>query len=422
MNLRNNRYVVLIAALIINICLGSIYAWSILASQFKVENPEWTLTQIATAFSVLIMTYAITTIFAGRLQDNIGPRWVATAGGILMGSGVILSGLIPAMWGLYLGYSIIFGIGIGFSFVAPLACVVKWFPQEKRGLIVGLVTGIFGGGALVFGPLMAALINYTGTIYTTLVVIGSIYLIAVTLSAQFLNNPVVDEKPNEDNSAVMAEHCYTPGQMLKDKRFYVLWILFFLGGISGLTILSNAQQLAESFTGISGALLVSVISILSIFNALGSPAFGILSDKAGRKNALTSLFLICAAGLFLLPLTDNYIEFLLAASLVVLCYAGLFGIFPTVIADYYGTKNMGTNYGLLFVGYGAAALVGPGIAARFADNAKELAVKAGATTEQINTAIQSGYIQAIWIVGAACLLAVILTRLFLKKQANKEML
>lgn len=416
MNIKTNRYVVLSAALIINLCLGSIYAWSILAAQFKAENPEWTLTRIATVFSLLVITYAVTTIFSGRLQDKIGPRRVATVGGILMGTGVILAGLIPAMWGLYLGYSLIAGLGIGFSFVAPLACVVKWFPQEKRGLIVGLVTGTFGAGAIIFGPLTAALINYTGTIYTTLIILGIIYLIAVTLSAQFLNNPAEDENQAKDNSASIEGNCFTPGQMLRDIRFYVLWLLFFLGGISGLMLLSNAQQLAASFTGISGALLVSVIGVLSIFNALGSPAFGILSDKAGRKNALLTLFLICAAGLFFLPFTDSYMEFLLAGSLVVLCYAGLFGIFPTIIADYYGTKHLGTNYGLLFVSYGISALVGPGIAARFADNAREYALNAGASAEQINMAIASGYSQAIWIAGAACLLAVLLTSLFLRNK------
>lgn len=410
----HKRYIVLIAAITMNLCLGSIYSWSILASQLKLENPHWSLSQITAVFSVLMLAYSIATIFAGLLQDKTGPKPVAVAGGILMGGGVILSGLIPAMWGLYLGYGLIGGAGIGFSLVAALACVGKWFPSRQRGLIMGIVTGAFGAGGIIFGPLTAVLINHTGKVHHTLLILGIIYLTVITLSALLIENPPADTAFNPENPAA-AEKNIGPGQMLRDPRFYTLWMLFFFGGAAGLTVLSNAQQLAQSFTHISGVLLVSVVGILSVFNGIGSPLFGFLSDKAGRKNALAILFLIGGISMLMLPFTSTYMGFLLVAALVVLCYAGLFGIFPSASADYFGTKHLGVNYGLLYVGYGLSALVGPGIAARFADNAREIAVKAGDTAEQINSAIQLGYSQAIWLSGIVCLAAVIIALMFLKE-------
>ncbi|NLB53675.1 MAG: OFA family MFS transporter [Syntrophomonadaceae bacterium] len=419
MKLHSNRYVVLIAAIIMNLCLGSIFGWSILASQFQVENPDWTLSQIAAVFSLLIFTLTIATIFAGRLQDKIGPKWVAVTGGILMGSGVIIAGLVHEIWTLYISYSIISGTGIGFSVVATLACVGKWFLPQQRGLIMGMVTGSFGAGGLVSGPLAAVLINLTGTVYTTLVILGIIYLLAITLSALLIDNPPAGYQVS-DIEAGGKENNFTTKEMLKDRRFYTLWMLFFLGGAAGITVISNAQQLAQSFTHISGALLVSVVGILSIFNGTGSPLFGYLSDKVGRKNALTILFSICGVSMFALPFTSTYVSFLLVSSLIITCYGGLFGIFPSASADYFGTRNLGMNYGLLYLGYGVSALIGPGIAARFVDNARQTAEIAGASVEQINTAIQAGYSQAIWLYGAACLLAVVLTVLFLKNPISKQ--
>lgn len=411
MQIKSNRYIVLAAALVIYLCMGSIYIWSILAVQLKMEHPEWTLADIALIFSLLVLTYAITTVISGRLQDRIGPRLVVTAGGIMMGCGAFLAGSMDTWWGLILCYSIMTGAGIGFSFVT-LTCVVKWFPTQQRGLASGLVTGIFGAASLAFAPLAAFLINYTGTVAATFKIIGIIYLLSVTIAAQFINNPPAE--PNQPAGNLPdAESGYTPGQMLKDRRFYILALLFAFGGISGLIVLSNAQQLAECFAGISGALAVSAVSILSISNGAGSVVFGILSDRAGRRNALGILFLSCSLGLFVLPFASTYLLFLLAASLVVLCYAGLFGIFPSASADYFGTRHMGVNYGLLYAGYGIAALVGPGMAARLADQARDAAILAGASPVQINAALAAGYSRAIWIACTACSFATVITFIFL---------
>lgn len=409
--MKSNRFVVLGAALVIYLCMGSMYIWSILANQLEKEHPEWSLASIALIFSLLVITYSLTTVISGRLQDRIGPRWVVTAGGIMMGCGAILAGITDNWWGLIICYSVITGLGIGFSFVT-LTCVVKWFPQHQRGLASGLLTGTFGGASLAFAPLAAFLINYTGSVAATFKVLGVIFLLLVTIAAQFIKNPPVDDNGPAD--LMDMEIGYTPGQMLKDRRFYVLLLLFAFGGISGLIVLSNAQQLAESFTGVSGALAVSAVGILSISNGAGSVIFGIMSDRAGRRNALAILFLSCSLGLFFLPLTSTYLLFLLAASIVVLAYAGLFGIFPSASADYFGTRHMGINYGLLYAGYGIAAMVGPGLAARLADQAKEAAIQAGASTVQINAAIAAGYSQALWIACGVCLLGVFITLLFLK--------
>jgi len=415
--MKSNRFIVLGAGLVIYLCMGSIYMWSVLAAQISREHPEWSLGSIALIFSLQVITYALVTVASGFLQDRIGPRWVVTAGGIMMGSGTILAGFADSWWGLIIGYSLLNGAGIGFSFVA-LACVLKWFPQRQRGLASGLLTGTFGGASVAFAPLAASLINSTGSIASTLKILGLIYLLAVTIMAQFINNPAGQDLAADDETA--GEKGHTPGQMLIDRRFYVLLLLFVFGGISGLIILGNAQQFAVYYAGVSGTLAISAVSLLAIPNGVGSVAFGILTDRVGQRKALGVLFIACSLGLFLLPFTSSYLSFLLSASLVVVAYAGLFGIFPVASADYFGTRHFGVNYGLLYAGYGIAALIGPGLAARLAEHSQKTAVQAGAAAEQIHNALIAGYSQSIWLACAACVLGIIITLVFLKNRSGTE--
>lgn len=413
MNNQKQGWLVFVAANIINLCLGSVYAWSIFAAQFKKENPDWTMAEISTILSITVFTYAITSIAAGSIQDRIGPRWVATIGGLLMGSGIIMASQADSLIGLYFWHGIIAGIGIGAAYVTPLAAVLKWFP-DRRGSVGGIVMGIFGAGGLVFGFLGGYIIKITGSISDTLLVLGLVYLVAVTLSAQFLNDPP-KEKFRNDNSIYLAEEKnYSPGEVLRQPVFYVMWIVFVLGSISGLTFMSNAQEASQAFLGISTSAAVSIIGIVSIFNALGSPVFGTLADWIGERRALMVLLLICGFALFLLPRTSSYLTFVLAASIVILCYGGLFGIFPPMISNYYGSRHLGNNFGLLFFGYGIAAIVGPRMTASLGDSARQAAEAAGVGAEGLRIALSSGFAQAFVLAAIGCLIAAGLSLLIKK--------
>ncbi|QGT99603.1 hypothetical protein SYNTR_1010 [Candidatus Syntrophocurvum alkaliphilum] len=412
----NIKWLVLTSAIVINLCLGAINAWSIFATQLRIENPEWTISQIATVFSIMLFAFAMTTIISGWVQDKIGPKWVATTGGILLGIGIIMSGRATSLIELYIWHGVIAGMGIGSAYVTPLATVLKWFP-DKRGLMSGIVMGFFGAGAFLFGPLASYLITLTGSINDTFIILGIIYLIAVVGGAQFLITP--DSNRDNNINIIKNQKNLTPLEMLAHKNFYVIWLVYVMGCSAGLALLSNAQEVAQLFAGLTSMQAVSIVSIIAIFNALGSPFFGTLSDYIGRKYSLTSLCILAALAFLLLPLANTFVTFLLVSSVIMLCFGGLFGVFPTISADFYGTKHLGINYGLLFLAYGFAAFIGPSIASTLADVARENALLMGATPNEVKIAVTEGYTRAFYYVSGMLVIGAFLT-LFINSPNYKE--
>lgn len=407
-----NRWIIVFAAILINLCLGSIYAWSIIASNLRIENPAWSMSDISTIFSITIFVYAITLIFAGFLQDKIGPRWVTTAGGLLLGIGLIMSGKSSSLNEIYFWHGVIGGMGLGAAYVAPIATVLKWFP-EKRGLIAGIVMGAFGAGALVFGPFIGFLLNETNSVSKTLLILGILFIFLITISAQTLKNPSSNfniEKKSISNPS----NQLNPIQMLGKNVFYLCWLIFLLASIAGLTLLSNTHEVAKLFAGLSANAAISVVGLISIFNSLGSPFFGALSDRIGRNKSLFILMTISGISLLLLPLSNDYLSFVFFASLILLCFGGLFGIFPTVIADNFGTKYLGVNYGLFFTAYGLAAIIGPNTAAFLADAARSSFLSGEATEELLRLAAMSGFSTAFTF-AAVCAFIGALLSLFIKE-------
>lgn len=181
-----NRRIVVLGAVLIQVCLGAVYAWS-LFNQPLIEKYGWEAAGVVLTFSITIATMAVCTIIAGKIQDKIGPRWVATAGGILLGIGLLLASKATTLTQLYLFYGIIGGAGIGTAYVCPLATCVKWFP-DKRGLISGIAVAGFGAGALIFKPLILSFLPSVG-VSSTFMYLGLIYMVAIILGAQLLVVP-----------------------------------------------------------------------------------------------------------------------------------------------------------------------------------------------------------------------------------------
>ncbi|MZP29155.1 MFS transporter [Heliobacterium undosum] len=362
-----SRWLVVVGALLIQLCLGAVYAWS-LFNQPLIERYGWDREGVVLTFSITIATFAFATIWAGRLQDRIGPRWVATAGGLLLGIGVMLTSTADSLMELYLYYGLIGGFGIGTAYVCPLITCVKWFP-EKRGLISGIVVGGFGAGGVIFKPVIMRLMAAYG-VNETFFYLGLIYMAAVVAGAQWLRLPpkgygeaaVGGEKQLEPHGEkpVSLPNDVTPGEMLRSRQFYLMWVLYLFGCVAGLMVISMAVNIGTGLAGLDLASASNAVIVIALFNAAGRVSWGALSDRMGRKQTLALMYLLTAGGMFYLGMAPvGAVGFFVVISLIGFCFGGFLALFPSKTADYFGTTHLGMNYGLVYQAYGLAALVGP---------------------------------------------------------------
>ncbi|MCD8508907.1 MAG: OFA family MFS transporter [Bacillus sp. (in: Bacteria)] len=354
-----NRWFVVLGAIIIQINLGAVYAWS-LFNQPLMDTFGWNREEVVITFSITIATFAFFTILAGRLQDKIGPRWVATMGGILLGIGLMLSSRATTLGQLYFFYGVIGGAGIGMTYVCPLSACVKWFP-DKRGFISGIAVAGFGLGGLIFQPVIRYFIETVG-VSSSFLYIGMIYLVFVVLGAQLLRNPPANKEHFITNMVTIPVETkqFTTKEMLKTKQFYILWIMFLFGTMSGLMVISYVVEMGMEIANLTVEKAATAVMVIALFNAAGRIVLGKLSDTIGRLNTLMVIYSLTAVVMFYMSIGSmNHLTFLLSVSIVGLCFGGFLALFPSITADYYGTRNMGGNYGIMYQAYGLSAFVGP---------------------------------------------------------------
>lgn len=361
-----SKWLVVLGAVMIQINLGAVYAWS-LFNQPLIDKFGWAREDVVVTFSITIATFALATIFAGRLQDRIGPRWVATLGGLLLGIGLILSSQATTLFQLYVYYGIIGGIGIGMTYVCPLSACVKWFP-EKRGFISGVAVAGFGLGGLIYKPIIGFFIESTG-VSSAFLYLGIIYLVLVVAGAQLLRNPPADLQPpmsiqvgklTDPGPVLKTSVQFSPRQMLRTYQFYLLWFIFLFGSMSGLMVISFAVDIGVDLVSLDLEKAANAVMVIALFNAAGRIVLGKLSDRLGRINTLMGIYGLTALIMFYMSSgLMNYSMFLVSVSIIGFCFGGFLALFPSVTADFYGTRNMGSNYGFMYQAYGLSAFVGP---------------------------------------------------------------
>lgn len=351
-----NRWLVVLGAVIIQINLGAVYAWS-LFNQPLIDKFGWAREDVVVTFSMTIAVFAFTTIFAGRLQDKIGPRWVATIGGLLLGLGLLLSSQATTLFQLYFFYGVIGAIGIGMTYVCPLSACVKWFP-DKRGFISGVAVAGFGLGGLIYKPIITYFIKNSG-VSSAFLYLGIIYLLLVIAGAQLLKNPPIDQTPEID-LATDTSTDFSPKQMLGTYQFYLLWFMFLFGSVSGLMVISFAVDIGVDLVNLDLEKAANAVMVIALFNAAGRIVLGKISDRFGRKNTLIMIYGLTASIMFYMSTgMITYPMFLISVSLIGFCFGGFLSLFPSITADYYGTKNIGSNYGFMYQAYGLSAFAGP---------------------------------------------------------------
>ncbi len=362
MNFLQNRWWVVVGALIIQICLGAIYSWSVFVGPLR-EVFSYSATQTQIIFSLALATFSLVMIFAGKLQDKFGPRIVATLGGLVLGFGYLLASVTDGSFLLIaLTVGIIGGTGIGLSYVCPIAACVKWFP-DKRGMVTGLAVAGFGAGAWLFAKITSGFIDNYGLL-NSFKYLGIIFMIAVVVGAQLLKNPPLGWHPTEwippeTNTAASAIKDFVWQDMLKLKQFWLLWIMFVFGAAAGLLVIGILKPYGI-YNGLNATTAANAVGVLALFNGAGRIIWGMASDKIGRKNAMTLMFLLQGVMMLaLIKMGSTEMTLSIAAAWIGFNFGGNLALFPSTTADYFGIKNVGMNYGLMFTAYGVAGIAGP---------------------------------------------------------------
>ena len=371
-------WVVTFAGTAINLCLGILYAWNVWKN--ALTNPAragqemtgidagWVYLSDAEgtwAYSICGFVFALAMIAGGRIQDRFGPKVGATGGGLFLAAGCILSGLLKSYLGLILGFGILGGIGMGLAYAATTPAAVKWFGPHQRGLIVGLVVGGYGGAAIYISPLAKYLIGEYG-ISGSFIGLGVFFAVVVVIAGQLLSWPGKDYVPpgtpvaNAPGSPGMTLVDWPASSMLKTVQFYSLVFLFFGSAQSGLLVIGNATKILSDTAG-AIAFFAANAWILSSYgglvNAVGRVGTGMYSDKIGRGNAYVVNGIVSALCLLATPWimeTQNVYLLFLTVGIAYWQYGGGLALLPAFTADFFGSRNLGFNYGLVFIGWGLA--------------------------------------------------------------------
>jgi len=389
-----NRWIRVIGAVLIQLALGSIYAWSIfnkpLASADYLDENAKSLA-ILGIFATSLAGFGLFVSLGGRLQDRYGPRNIAMLAGVIYAVAYILSWqMVKSLPGMYVAYALL-GVGVGIGYSCPLACCVKWFP-DKRGLISGIAVAGFGAGTFIFAQVGTLIIGSSpyADLGLAYLILGVIFLAMVLAGAMLLCDPPsgycpAGWTPPLQGAGSTAKKQFNVREMIHTKSFIMIWIMFVLSATCGLMMVGNISNVANSFKeftpGVgSGDILATkaesvalLAGIYAIFNGTGRVAWGFFSDKLGRTKAMKIMFLVQAVGLFasaafvLSKPTDQNLQFAGLAifdSWVGFCFGGNFALFPPITSEYFGTKFFGSNYGIVFTSYAVGGVVGglmPGI-------------------------------------------------------------
>ncbi|MDO9035383.1 MAG: OFA family MFS transporter [Methanoregula sp.] len=369
MPLEKGRWVLVALGLIINLCLGSIYSWSVFVKPLTdyytgVLGQAVTANDILMPFSVFLAFFAIAMPFTGKFIDQYGPRNVTIVGGVLTGLGWLLASFSSSVPMLYVMYGVIGGIGVGIAYGVPVAVSARWFP-DRRGLAVGLTVLGFGFSAFFTANIAGYFIGAYG-VMNTFRIFGVVFIVLTILLALPLKFPATGWVPKGWTPPALKPGEEKPcefdrSKMLKSPSFYGLWACYFIGCLAGLMAISIAKPVGID-VGIEAGLATMLVGFFAVFNGGGRPVFGALTDKLTPRNAaMISFILIAFASLLIwqIPIVPVYI---LAFAVLWGCLGGWLAIAPTTTGSYFGTCDYPRCYGVVFLAYGAGAIVGPQLA------------------------------------------------------------
>ncbi len=370
MNTDKKRWAVLAACCLVNLCLGSVYAWSVfsaaLAEYFtNTLGMAVTAGDLAIVYTIANSVGPITMITGGWFNDKFGPKKVILVGSIMWGLGTFFSGFAKSIGLLVFTYGIVGGLGLGMAYGCAISTCVKYFP-DKRGLIGGITTAVYGLGSVIISPVVTAIVKSTDVTFTFKAV-GIAFLVISVVSVFFIEKcpdgyvPSGYTPPASGNRSGPADVNWQG--MLRTPVFYVMLILLTCGAFSGMMVVSQASSVAQNMIGMTAAAASIAVSVLALFNAFGRIAAGFISDKIGRINTLMVACILGVCGLLCLYNSKEgaVALFYVGVSAVGMSFGSFMGVYPGFTADRFGAKNNSVNYGIMFIGFALAGYFGPQI-------------------------------------------------------------
>lgn len=370
MDLMKKRWLILAISCFINLCAGSMYAWSVFAGPMEEHlNETYGLGlaagSLAIVFTVANMVGPITMIPGGRINDALGPRWVVFIGGLLFGAGMFFSGSAHSVLAITLTYTIGPGLGMGMIYGCNIGNAVKFFP-DKRGIAGGLATATYGISSVIIPPIANAL-NQSVGVTMSFKIFGVVFAVIICGCSMFLIKCPEDfadrfESKGPKLAASKTSKDYNWNEMIKTPQFYLMLCMLLCGAVSGLMCISQASAMAISKVGMSVSAAAIAVSVLALFNTAGRVIAGMLSDKIGRTNTLMTAIICTICGLCILFFAGNdNLTFYLGVCLIGISFGSFMGVYPAFTADQFGAKNNTVNFGIMFIGFAIAGYVGPTI-------------------------------------------------------------
>lgn len=374
---KNRGWLVAFSGLGINLALGVLYTWSMFKGAIEKEF-GWKGDQLNDPYALCCLVFAFAMILAGRCQDKFGPRITASLGGLLVGAGMVLISTSSnyGMW--LLGFGVLVGVGIGFGYSSATPPALKWFPPAKTGLIAGLVVAGFGLAPVYLAPTSQFLLGHFG-LQKSMLIFGVAFTVIVCGLAQLLVNPPAGYvAATKTGSAAPANVVnFSPLEILRQPKFWLLWVLYFIGAGAGLMVISSVSGMAKKTMGEQAFIAVAV---MALGNAGGRIIAGILSDKIGRRWTLMLVLLIQAVLMFIaIPVTASTdgakFIIVLVATFIGFNYGANLSLFPSFTKDLWGLKNFGMNYGVLFTAWGVGGFALSRLQAMLFEASKDAAGK-----------------------------------------------
>lgn len=361
--MKKNKWLIVLSAIGIHICIGSVYAWSVLTKPIM-QAMGFTLQETTWTFSIAILFLGLSAGFLGSYVEKHGPRRSGLVSTVFFGIGMLGTAFALSQHSLllmYLFYGVIGGIGLGTGYITPVSTLVKWFPNN-RGLATGLAIMGFGFASLIASPVMQLLIAKYGLI-NNFIILGCVYMVIMTASSLYLEPPkvpaVTEVKAKLASLPENNQAQYTVNEAMKTWHFYALWWIFFTNITCGIGLLAVASPMAQEVIQMTPLAAASMVGIIGLLNGLGRIVWSTISDYIGRRNTYIMFFLLEIIAFYMLAsVTDSFL-FQALIFLIITCYGGGFSCMPAYLSDLFGTKQLSAIHGRILTAWGLAGIAGP---------------------------------------------------------------
>lgn len=361
--MKKNKWLIVLSAIGIHICIGSVYAWSVLTKPIM-QAMGFTLQETTWTFSIAILFLGLSAGFLGSYVEKHGPRCSGLVSTVFFGIGMLGTAFALSQHSLllmYLFYGVIGGIGLGTGYITPVSTLVKWFPNN-RGLATGLAIMGFGFASLIAGPVMQLLIAKYGLI-NNFIILGCVYMVIMTASSLYLEPPkvpaVAEVKAKLASLPENNQAQYTVNEAMKTWHFYALWWIFFTNITCGIGLLAVASPMAQEVIQMTPLAAASMVGIIGLLNGLGRIIWSTISDYIGRRNTYIMFFLLEIVAFYTLASVTNSFLFQALIFLIITCYGGGFSCMPAYLSDLFGTKQLSAIHGRILTAWGLAGIAGP---------------------------------------------------------------